>query len=107
MRPTIERSVEAMCDLDGLVDYLRTSSIELAQRFVECSETTFRFLAENREVGHLCWFAHQELMNIRVWLIERFKKHLVFYRPTETGIEIVRALHGARDYESLFRQHKS
>lgn len=50
-----------MRDLDGLVDYFRSTSIELAVSFVECAETTFRFLAENREVGQLCPFAHQEL----------------------------------------------
>lgn len=104
MYRTIERSVEARRDLDRLVDYFRTTSIELAQCFVDCTESTFRFLAENREVGHQCQFTQRELANIRVWPIDRFKNHLVFFRPIETGIEIVRVLHGARDIEAIFSE---
>lgn len=29
-------------------------------------------------------------------------KYILFYRPIEGGIELVRVLHGARDIESLF-----
>ncbi len=30
-----------------------------------------------------------------------FENHFVFYRPHESGIEVVRVLHGARDLESI------
>src|SRR3989304_9194046 len=102
MRQPIERSAEAMRDLDGLIEYFRAASIELAQRFVESSESTFQFLARNREVGQLCLFADPELADMRVWPIERFRNHLVFFRPTDVGVHIVRVLHGARDVEALF-----
>ena len=39
---------------------------------------------------------------IRMFRLKRFSKHLVFYRPLENGIEVIRVLHGARDIESLF-----
>ena len=37
------------------------------------------------------------LAGLRVWRVEGFEKHLVFYRTAETIVEIVRVLHGARD----------
>jgi plasmid stabilization system protein ParE len=38
---------------------------------------------------------------IRVFPVSRFKKYLVFYRPIEGGIEVLRVLHGARDIQGL------
>jgi plasmid stabilization system protein ParE len=34
--------------------------------------------------------------------IHDFSKYLVFYRPTQSGIEVVRVLHASRDIETLF-----
>ena len=33
-----------------------------------------------------------------------FRKHLIFYRPNDAGIEIVRVLHGSRDIEAILTQ---
>jgi len=38
-----------------------------------------------------------------VWPIKGFKNYLIFYRPIEQGVEIVRVLHGARDMPSVFK----
>src|SRR5262245_58809109 len=102
MQCTVDRSAEALRDLEGLVDYLRERSVEVAQRFVDATEETFRFLAENREVGQLCHFADARLVGMRVWRIEHFPNHLVFYLPIDNGVQIVRVLHGARDIDALF-----
>ena len=42
------------------------------------------------------------LDGLRVSRIERFEKHLLFYRLADDGIEIVRVLHGARDIDRVF-----
>lgn len=34
-------------------------------------------------------------------------RYLIFYRVTETAVEIVRIIHGARDYDALLRRHIS
>jgi toxin ParE1/3/4 len=44
---------------------------------------------------------HPALAGLRVFPISRFKKYLVFYRPVADGIEILRVLHGARDFHGL------
>jgi toxin ParE1/3/4 len=41
------------------------------------------------------------LADLRVWRIEGFEKHLIFYRQTPDGIDVVRILHGARDIDSV------
>ncbi len=41
------------------------------------------------------------LAGLRVWRVEGFEKHLIFYRATDDGIEVVRVVHGARDISSV------
>ena len=42
------------------------------------------------------------LADVRMWHVVGFPNHLIFYRPTESGIEVIRVLHAKRDIESLF-----
>ncbi len=44
-----------------------------------------------------------ELADVRDSPISRYRNHLVFYRPIEGGIEILRVLHGARDITRILR----
>jgi toxin ParE1/3/4 len=37
-----------------------------------------------------------------MWRIAGFDQYLIFYRPTESGVEIIRVIHGKRDVEDLF-----
>ncbi|MEH2397623.1 type II toxin-antitoxin system RelE/ParE family toxin [Nostoc sp.] len=34
------------------------------------------------------------------------KNNLIFYRPIDQGIEIVRILHGLQDIETIFQDHE-
>ena len=40
------------------------------------------------------------LQDLRVWPVKGFPNHLIFYRATPNGIEVVHVLHGARDLDS-------
>jgi hypothetical protein len=37
------------------------------------------------------------LPGVRSWLIPDFKNYLIFYLPTETEVQILAVVHGARD----------
>ena len=39
-----------------------------------------------------------------MWQVPDFTNHLIFYRATETGIEIVRLLHAARDIPGVLEE---
>ena len=95
MNREVTRQPKALRDLEGQVDYFKEISIELADRFVDAIEESLRFLLANREVGQICNFIRPETVGIRVWAVHGFRNHLVFYRPTAEGIEVVRVLHGA------------
>ena len=36
-----------------------------------------------------------------------FENYLIFYRPRENGIELIRVLHGARDLATLFAEEET
>jgi toxin ParE1/3/4 len=37
-----------------------------------------------------------------MWRVAGFPNHLIFYRPVESGVEVIRVLHAKRDIEALF-----
>jgi toxin ParE1/3/4 len=41
------------------------------------------------------------MAGLRSWAIRGFATFLVFYRPTQRGIEVIRVLHGARDLDAI------
>jgi toxin ParE1/3/4 len=54
------------------------------------------------EMGTIQHFLNPRFAGIRRWRIRSFEKYLIFYRPLEDGIEVVRVIHAARDIESIF-----
>lgn len=92
----------ARADLDEQVDYLLGRNPAAAQRFADAVEALIQLLAAFPEMGTLGSFANPLAAGVRWSAVRGFKQHLVFYRPTENGIEVVRVLHAARDIEALF-----
>ncbi|MEG3861553.1 type II toxin-antitoxin system RelE/ParE family toxin [Microcoleus sp. herbarium12] len=45
------------------------------------------------------------MTDIRQYQIKEFKSYLIFYRSVETGIEILRVLHGMRDLEAILDEY--
>jgi len=89
-------------DLDDQAAYLAgEASLEVALRYYDAAAETFTFLARNPGVGALRASKDPTFTGIRVWRVNGFEKHLVFYRPVEDGIEVVRVLHGHRDLDSI------
>jgi toxin ParE1/3/4 len=44
------------------------------------------------------------LSTLRQWPIRGFENYLIFYLPTEAGIDVLRVLHGARDIDRILRE---
>jgi toxin ParE1/3/4 len=77
-------------------------SLETALRFYRSPEQTFRLLASQPKIGKVAACRSPFLAGMKMFPLKRFSKHLVFYRLLESGIEIIRVLHGGHDIESLF-----
>jgi toxin ParE1/3/4 len=93
-----------MADLATIAIYLaeESGSDEVAFRFLDAAEASFESLAAMSEMGAARKYNDPALVDVRMWRVAGFPNHLIFYRPIESGIEIIRVLHAKRDVESLF-----
>lgn len=93
---------EADSDLEEQATYLgHEASLDVALRFYDAVQVSFDLLARNPHIGVQRDSKRPELAGIRIWRVTGFEKHLIFYRPLEDGIEVVRVIHGQRDLESI------
>jgi toxin ParE1/3/4 len=76
----------------------------MGDHFYEAANATFDKVTAMPGMGAPRYFASACLEGLRMIPVLGFERHLVFYRPIETGVEIVRVLYSARDIESLFNE---
>lgn len=103
MIPSIIRRPSADEDLLNHYVFIGLRSRDAAERFFDAAENTIEFLSKNRFVGSP-WQQHDlALKSIRYWPIEGFRNHLIFYRPTEYGIEVLHIFHASRDLSAVLQ----
>jgi toxin ParE1/3/4 len=95
-RPAVNR------DLIDCFVYIAGDSEESAVRFLRAAEETFLDLAGMPGMGVTTSFGDSGDRNLRRCRIRGFDNFLIFYRPTEDGVEVIRVLHGAREIEKSF-----
>ncbi len=95
IRPAADR------DLDEQAEYYWSRSPKTAIRWYDATAETFMFLAENPLIGIMRETAKPALQGIRTWPIPGFERHIIFYRPVEEGVEVLRVIHGARDLDRI------
>lgn len=88
-------SPAARADLKEICRRIAKDKRSAAGRFRKTFYETIRLLAAQPMIGE----AHEEFGNwVRIFPIGNY---LIFYRPTPDWIDVVRLIHGARDYESF------
>ena len=70
---------------------------EAADRFLKAAKETFELLRSHPRIGRVRSFS---VPGVRSWVIPDFQNYIVFYLPTETEVQILAVLHGARDLSS-------
>jgi toxin ParE1/3/4 len=88
-------SPSARRDLLDILEYIARDKPGAALRYVERLEAECHRLANNPHSGTQ---RDDLLPNLRAW---SFDSYVIFFRPADDGIEIVRVVHGARDYDRI------
>lgn len=88
-------------DLIEQATYMAQGNLDAAEDFLVAAEATFQLLGRMSGIGKLCGFSNPQLSGIRQYPIRGFKNYLIFYRATESEVEVLRVLHGARDLEAI------
>lgn len=87
----------AEADLAEIWEYIARDSPENADSFVSrIFQTCQESLAPSPHLGRPREELSPGLRSLN------FEDYIIFYRPIENGVEVVRVLHGRRDIEALF-----
>ena len=89
-------SEPAIADLDSIWSHVAQDNIGAADRLISKLIEKFQLLGEFPKSGRL---REDLLPALRCHPVG---KYLIFFKPVKKGIEIVRVVHGARDYPKLF-----
>ena len=96
-------SKRARQDLEAIRDYIAGDNPEAAEQVWGALLDTADLLADNVEAGTKIINAPQRHADVRWFVIPRFRNYLIFYRPYEDTILVLRILHAARDWTRFFR----
>lgn len=105
MGKRVERHPKARLDAFEAALHIGENSADAALRFLDALEETLNLLAGMPELGRIRTFDAATLTGLRSIQVKGFDNYLVFYRPIESGVEVVRILHGARDLPSSLTGH--
>lgn len=97
----IVRRPQARRDIVAIALHIAGDSPDAARRFLAGVECAPDAVAAMPGIGAPRRYRHPKLEGLRMIAVQGFDRHLVFYRPTGNGIEVVRVLHAARDIEAV------
>jgi len=98
----LDLAAEADADIEEIGFYFAQNAPEVEERFLKAFYETVRLLASSPNLGERCQFRSPRTKGMRMWLVSGFSNYLIFYRLQENTLQIVRVIHGARDYASIF-----
>src|SRR5690242_16474025 len=88
---------QAQQDLNDIYDYVARHNPVAAARLIEAIERRCQAVANSPGMGRGCTHLAPGL---RMSSVRRFT---IFFRAATGGVEIIRILHSARDFPSVFR----
>jgi toxin ParE1/3/4 len=94
--PTLIVSPLAEEDLEEIWSFVAERDMEAADQLIDEITGRFDHLLAYPEAGRA---RHELLVNLRSLPVKRY---VIFYQPTDDGVEIFRVLHGSRDVKSEF-----
>jgi len=96
----VVRRLRAILDLEEISDYLYQFSPLAASRFLDEADATIHRLELFPKLGRACRFRNLTLAGVRKRLIHG-TRYMLYYRPIDDGIEVLRILHGSRDISRI------
>ena len=90
----------AETDFSEIGDYFDERSETLSQRFYGRFWDTANTLASSPELGSVAYF----VIHGQRECVCGFSNYLLFYRVQDSTLQILRVIHGARDYAAIFNE---
>ncbi|HLZ13669.1 MAG TPA: type II toxin-antitoxin system RelE/ParE family toxin [Candidatus Acidoferrum sp.] len=94
-------------DIDEQAYYFASeASPEVGHRFILAVHETLQLLSSHPEMGWIAHFKVRELASLRAFPVTGFEKMLILYLPSPDGVEILRVIHGSRNWQALLRRER-
>ncbi len=90
--PDISKHPIVIRDLIELALALAQENQSAVERFLVIVDETFKLLDKLPGIGQPTELKNSRFADVRQHPIEEFGRYLIFYRPTDLGIEILRVL---------------
>jgi len=104
MKRQIFKKPQAERDLIEHFAFIARDKLKPAIRFLRVASDTFEKLAVMPNMGRAWMSSDPRLAGIRAYVMPSpFRNYLIFYRFTDSALEILTILHGARDLEAVLR----
>ena len=97
-------SKRAQQDLERIRGHIAADNPAAAERVRDAFLDTADLLAENREIGAVILNASPRHADVRWFVVPRFRNYLIFYRPFQDTILVIRILHAAQDWTRFFEK---
>jgi plasmid stabilization system protein ParE len=95
-------SPKAARDLDVISGHIAADNPEAAGRVRQTILNTADFLAQHPELGRRIRKAAARHLQIRWFVVPKFRNYMVFYQPFHETVMVVRVLHAAQDWTRSF-----
>jgi toxin ParE1/3/4 len=100
-RGVIRRTAQVRQDIIDLYGYIHERSPQAAERVFDAIEASVQALLDTPVVGQLWNAPDLRLQGMRFTTVNRYRNFLVFFRPTSTGVDVFRVIHGTRELERI------
>jgi toxin ParE1/3/4 len=94
----------ARIDVAEIFDYFKAIDPRLAMRFYDAYDAALPLIERMPGAGGRLFFEGHEDLDFRYCRPKGFGRYLIFYRLTETAIEVARVLHSSRDLPAALRE---
>ena len=95
-------SPEAWDDMRAIVAYIATDNPDAAERFVPALEETYAQLEALPGMGSVRHFGRKDLQGVRILPVTGFEHYLIFYTSAQRSVKVLRIVHAARDFPTIF-----
>jgi toxin ParE1/3/4 len=95
-------SPRAARDLEEISNYVAADNPDAAECVCQTILDTADFLAQHAELGQRIRKAATRHLQIRWFVVPKFRNYLVFYQPFQETVMVVRVLHAAQDWTRFF-----
>jgi len=89
-------------DLEQIRDYIAIEKPEAAERVWQAFPDTADLLAQNVGIGRHILNASPRHTDVRWLVVPWFRNYLIFYRPWQNTIVVLRVLHASQDWTRFF-----